>query len=89
MHMHDDNDDKMIVHSTIDLAHNLGLTVTAEGVEDSQTYGLLRTLGCDAAQGYYIAKPMPAAQLTQWLTESPWVTRSPAARADGYSAAGV
>lgn len=72
MHMHDDNDDKMIVHSTIDLAHNLGLTVTAEGVEDHRTYGLLRTLGCDAAQGYYIAKPMPSEQLAQWLVDSPW-----------------
>jgi diguanylate cyclase (GGDEF)-like protein len=80
MQMRDDTDDKMIVHSTIDLAHNLGLTVTAEGVEDGETYDLLRALGCNAAQGYYIARPMAAAQLPQWLTQSPWAARGASVR---------
>jgi EAL domain-containing protein (putative c-di-GMP-specific phosphodiesterase class I) len=61
-----------IVRSTNDLGHNLGLTVVAEGVEDQRTLELLQGYGCDGAQGYYIARPMPASDLGRWLAESPW-----------------
>jgi EAL domain-containing protein (putative c-di-GMP-specific phosphodiesterase class I) len=59
-----------IVRSTIGLAHDLGLTVVAEGIEDHPTWDLLAHLGCDVAQGYYISRPRPAADLTRWLTEA-------------------
>lgn len=59
--------DGVIVRSAIDLGHNLGLTVVAEGVEDSATLAALSQAGCDRAQGYHIARPMPAAQLRRWL----------------------
>lgn len=72
INMKGNKNDEMIVHSAINLAHNLGLKVIAEGVEDQKTRDLLAALGCDAAQGYYMARPMPAADLTRWLKESPW-----------------
>jgi diguanylate cyclase (GGDEF)-like protein/PAS domain S-box-containing protein len=62
--------DAVIVRSTIDLAHNLGLTVVAEGVEDEVALGMLIEYGCDSAQGYLFSRPRPAAELTEWLTES-------------------
>jgi diguanylate cyclase (GGDEF)-like protein len=62
-----DSDDAAIVQSTIDLAHSLNLTVVAEGVETELTWNRLREFGCDQAQGYYLARPMPAPQLTGWL----------------------
>ena len=58
--------DAMIVRSTIDLAHNLGLTVVAEGVENAVIYHALKKLGCDEAQGYFISKPMPENQFADW-----------------------
>ncbi len=58
--------DAVIVRSTIDLAHNLSLTVVAEGVENAVVYNLLKKLGCDQAQGYLISKPMPAAEYVVW-----------------------
>lgn len=61
-----------IVRATIGLAHNLGLTVTAEGVEDEQTLGALKLLGCEHAQGYYMSKPQAVDKLSAWLRESPW-----------------
>ena len=63
--------DAATVRSTIDLAHNLGLTVVAEGVEDDTALEMLIEYGCDSAQGYFFSRPCPAAQLTAWLTESP------------------
>jgi diguanylate cyclase (GGDEF)-like protein len=67
MNMANDQDDVVIVRSTVDLARNLGLRVVAEGVEDEAAWDHLRMLGCDAVQGYYLARPMPAAELTRWL----------------------
>ena len=64
--------DTAIVRSTADLAHNLGLNVVAEGVEDQWTLDLLGSFGCDQAQGYHIARPMPAAAFAGWLGGSPW-----------------
>lgn len=58
-----------IVRSTIDLAHDLGLLVVAEGIENEQTWNALRALGCDLAQGHFIARPMPAAAVRAWLRE--------------------
>jgi diguanylate cyclase (GGDEF)-like protein/PAS domain S-box-containing protein len=65
-------DDAVIVHSTIDLAHNLGLTVVAEGVEDAVAMELLIGYGCDSVQGYHFSRPCAAEELMTWLTESPY-----------------
>src|SRR6202011_2123744 len=59
--------DRTIVSSTVDLGHSLGLVVVAEGVEDEATLTLLSTLGCDLAQGFLIARPMPALHLVEWM----------------------
>jgi diguanylate cyclase (GGDEF)-like protein len=61
--MRHDKDDEVIVRSTIDLAHNLGLMVVAEGVEDVETLNLLTDLHCDLAQGYYFGRPFPAERM--------------------------
>jgi diguanylate cyclase (GGDEF)-like protein/PAS domain S-box-containing protein len=61
-----------IVRATIDLGHDLGLQVAAEGVEDQATWDMLASFGCDLAQGYYLSRPISAPALTQWLQESPW-----------------
>jgi diguanylate cyclase (GGDEF)-like protein/PAS domain S-box-containing protein len=66
------SDDAVIVRSTVDLAHNLGLTVVAEGVEDDVALDLLHEYGCDSVQGYLFSRPCPAQELTTWLTESPY-----------------
>jgi predicted signal transduction protein with EAL and GGDEF domain len=58
-----------IVQLVVDLAHSLGLRTIAEGVEDRSTWDALDTLGCDSAQGYYLAQPMPADQLSIWMSE--------------------
>ncbi|WP_339931165.1 EAL domain-containing protein [uncultured Brevundimonas sp.] len=65
--------DGLLVKSTIDLAHGLGLKVTAEGVETQTALALLRGMGCDMAQGYLIGRPMPLAALIQRL-DGPAVT---------------
>jgi diguanylate cyclase (GGDEF)-like protein/PAS domain S-box-containing protein len=64
--------DAAIVRTVIDLAHNLGKQVCAEGIEDEETWKRLSEMGCDLAQGYWIARPMPAADLLQWLTDTSW-----------------
>ena len=61
----------MIVRSTIDLARNLGLQVVAEGVETEEAWHQLNELGCTLAQGYYLSRPVPAAELTDWLRRRP------------------
>ena len=58
--------DRAIVRSTIDLGHNLGLQAVAEGVEDQRTMDLLGRLGCDLAQGFYLSRPLPADQISDW-----------------------
>jgi diguanylate cyclase (GGDEF)-like protein len=62
-----DGDDAFIVRSTIDLGRNLGLQVVAEGVETEAVWDQLALLGCDVAQGYYLSRPVPAAELAEWL----------------------
>jgi diguanylate cyclase (GGDEF)-like protein/PAS domain S-box-containing protein len=64
--------DATIVRSTIDLAHNLGLTVVAEGVEDVAAMEMLVAYGCDGAQGFLISKPGSGDAMTKWLGESPY-----------------
>ena len=60
-------DDQLIVQSTIDLGHTLGLSITAEGVENQAAEALLIQYGCEGAQGYYYSKPLPTADFEQWL----------------------
>ena len=62
----------VIVRSVVDLAHNLGVGVAAEGIEDEKTLDFLVSLGCDTGQGYYIARPLPPEELEGWLATSPW-----------------
>jgi diguanylate cyclase (GGDEF)-like protein len=74
--MTEDDNDAVIVRSTIDLARNLGLDVVAEGVEDEAILRELGALHCDVAQGFFLSRPLPAAELTGWLRERPVITRS-------------
>ncbi|MEI6320993.1 MAG: EAL domain-containing protein, partial [Pseudomonadota bacterium] len=67
MHLVDDADDAAIVRSTIELGHNMGLEVVAEGVERQAEVDLLAQLGCDEAQGYFFSRPLPAAAFEEWL----------------------
>jgi EAL domain-containing protein (putative c-di-GMP-specific phosphodiesterase class I) len=62
-----DADARLIVKTMIELAHGLGLTATAEGVEDLPTLSLLRELGCDNAQGFLIAPPLRPLELAHWV----------------------
>ena len=62
-----DSNDTLIVQATIDLGHNLGLTVVAEGVENQDVYDRLAGLGCDIAQGYFISPPIPSAEFKEWF----------------------
>ena len=67
LNMINDDNDAIIVRSTTDLAHNMGLKVVAEGIEDQDVYDLLQILGCEYGQGYYIARPMNLVSLIEWL----------------------
>jgi EAL domain-containing protein (putative c-di-GMP-specific phosphodiesterase class I) len=65
-----DANDEIIVRSTIELAHNMGLVVVAEGVENEAGAERLREFGCDMMQGYWLSRPLPAEQLANWMRES-------------------
>ena len=87
-----DDSDAVLVRSTVDLGHNLGLSVVAEGVEDEETLRALSDLGCDVAQGYLLGRPMAPEALAGWRAEyeqrrhglhRAW---QPLARADGLVA---
>ena len=67
-----DENDAVIVRSTINLAHDLGLKVIAEGVESQEIYDVIQILGCDNAQGYHMGRAMPADQINTWITTSNW-----------------
>jgi diguanylate cyclase (GGDEF)-like protein len=67
MEMHEDAGNATIVQSTIDLGHNLGLEVVAEGVETVESYNTLARLGCDYAQGYFLSKPLSPEKMSIWL----------------------
>jgi len=62
-----DEEISTIVRSTIDLGHNLGLKVVAEGVEELSVWNMLRSLGCDDAQGFFMSKPLAPDALAQWI----------------------
>ncbi len=66
------HNDAMIVRSTVELGHSLGMKVIAEGVEDQAAWDKLKTLNCDSAQGYYMSRPIPPEKFSVWLRESPW-----------------
>jgi EAL domain-containing protein (putative c-di-GMP-specific phosphodiesterase class I) len=80
MGMSDDESDAVIVRSTIDLARNLGLDVVAEGVESAEAWNDLATLGCDTAQGFFMSRALPAAELERWLADRPWPADEPTVR---------
>jgi len=65
--MTSDHSDAVIVQSTITLAHNLGMKVVAEGVETDEHWQLLTAQGCDTAQGFFLSRPLPAAEIAPWL----------------------
>ena len=65
--MTNDENDAIIVHATIVMAHNMGYRVVAEGVENAEILELLQILGCDIAQGFYFSKPMPAEYVAEWI----------------------
>jgi EAL domain-containing protein (putative c-di-GMP-specific phosphodiesterase class I) len=66
-----DSPSAAIVSSTVDLAHALGLRVVAEGIEDEATWRRLRDVGCDAAQGYHLSRPLPVAEFEAAASRSP------------------
>jgi EAL domain-containing protein (putative c-di-GMP-specific phosphodiesterase class I) len=77
-HLTTEGADRAIVRSTVNMAHTLGMSVVAEGVEDQATWDLLATFGCDTAQGYYLSRPVPAQDLERWLdarkeAAAPWL----------------
>jgi len=74
-HIASDDNDAAIVRSTIGLAHALGLSVVAEGIEDQETLEFLSKLGCDVAQGYFISRPLPVVALGDWLASAHWHPR--------------
>lgn len=65
--MVDDESYALIVKSTIDLSHNMGLTVIAEGLESEDSLDLLKSYGCDIGRGFLVGRPMPFAGLLHWI----------------------
>ena len=78
-----DDEDSAIVTSIIDLARSLGLATIAEGVESADVWRQLQHFGCDAAQGYYLSRPLPAEQFSCWVKR-----RHAEARAEEHAGVG-
>jgi EAL domain-containing protein (putative c-di-GMP-specific phosphodiesterase class I) len=72
MAMERDESAAVIVRSIVNLAHSLGLSVVAEGVESQAAFDRLRELGCDQVQGYFLGRPMAADAVVRWVGETPW-----------------
>lgn len=72
--MIDNDKDAMIVRATIDLGHNLGLRVVAEGVETEEIFERLKALGCDAVQGHHICYPLSEKYFSSWVKQTSWTT---------------
>jgi diguanylate cyclase (GGDEF)-like protein len=83
LNMENDDGDSKIVRSTIDLGHNMGLRVVAEGIESEAVWRLLAKMGCDQGQGYFMSRPIPGDQLIAWLEK--W--QAPVAIAAGNESA--
>ena len=83
----EDREDLVIVRSTIEMAHNLGLSVVAEGVENIAIWKALRGMGCDLVQGFHFAAPLPAREFIEWETR--WNRRQEAISAKSSSQTGV
>jgi len=66
MHIEDNLNDRIIVSSTIELAHNMGLHVVAEGIENIKVWKFLQEMNCDYGQGYYMSKPIPVSDFEAW-----------------------
>ncbi len=77
MGMADDPDSAVIVRSAVNLGHNLGMTVVAEGVQDGLAQRKLAGMGCDLVQGYHICRPVPAEELELWIETHPVADSSP------------
>ena len=75
--MERDESDAILIHSIIDLAHNMGLRVVAEGVESAGAIEMLDRMGCDIVQGYHISRPLPAREFESWLEQSAWQASAP------------
>lgn len=77
--LHGDKADQQIVKSIVDLAHALGMQVIAEGVDCPENWDIVAGLGCDGAQGFFIARPLPGQRILNWLSaashEAPWANR--------------
>ena len=69
--IHIDDESEVIVRTIIDLAHNLGMSVIAEGVETAEHLDKLRSYGCDYGQGYHFSKPIPVAEVVELLEKNP------------------
>jgi diguanylate cyclase (GGDEF)-like protein len=67
MHMDQNRNDEIIVKSTIDMGHNLGLSVVAEGIESATVAAMLQCMQCDSLQGYWLSRPLDAGNFMQWL----------------------
>ena len=65
-------EDEILVRSTIDLGHNLGLKVTAEGIENEESLNILHKYGCDTGHGYFISKPVSADEIVAFYKDSRW-----------------
>ncbi|MFP5390968.1 MAG: putative bifunctional diguanylate cyclase/phosphodiesterase [Gammaproteobacteria bacterium] len=89
LNMENDVGDTKIVRSTIDLGHNMGLRVVAEGIESEAVWRLLAALGCDQGQGYFMSRPIPAERLADWIRA--WVPplKSALPYAEGMPAAAL
>jgi len=72
MTMDTDKDNRIIVKSTIDLAHSLGYEVVAEGVENKKTYTMLQGYGCDVAQGFFMSRALSVQDIETWLLGKKW-----------------
>ena len=83
MNMESDLDDAKIVRSTIDLGHNMGLRVVAEGIESEVVWNLLAGMGCNQGQGYFMSRPIPAEQLPMWMGK--WVAPGKAVLVPGLT----
>jgi EAL domain-containing protein (putative c-di-GMP-specific phosphodiesterase class I) len=65
-------EDGVIVRSTIELGHNMGLRVVAEGVENAESWRALSAFGCDLAQGYFVSRPLTVADFGAWTSDPVW-----------------